>query len=75
MSPLNLSVCRMQSRRDAPVLKGMGERDTGRLLDVWLRGGGASFGEAGLNPRGVILLPRNNLYGSRANMRAGGGSG
>lgn len=28
-----------------------------------------SFGEAGLNPRGVILLPPNNLYGSRANTR------
>lgn len=72
MSPLNLSVCRMQSRCDALVLKGMSERDTGRLLDVWLRGGGVSLGEAGLNPRGVILLPHNNLYSSRANMRGGG---
>jgi hypothetical protein len=72
MSLLSLSVCRMQSRRDAPVLKGMDERDTGRLFDVWLRGGRVSFGEAGLNPRGVILLPPNNLYGSRVNTRGRG---
>jgi hypothetical protein len=38
MSPLNLNVCRMQSRRDMPVLKGMDERDTGRFFNVWLRG-------------------------------------
>ena len=30
-----------------------------------------SFSEAGLNLRGVILLPHNNLYSSRANMRGG----
>jgi hypothetical protein len=56
-----------------PVLKGMDERDTGRLFDVWLRGGRVSFGEAGLNPRGVILLPRNNLYSSRASARGQAG--
>jgi hypothetical protein len=73
MSLLNLSVCRMQSRRDAPVLKGMDERDTGRLFNARLRGGRVSFSEAGLNPRGVILLPRNNLYSSCANTRGQAG--
>jgi hypothetical protein len=34
MSPLNLNVCRMQSRRDIPVLKGLDERDAGRFFNV-----------------------------------------
>jgi hypothetical protein len=73
MISLSLSVCRMQSGCDMPVLKGTNERDTGRLFNVWLRGRRLSFGEAGLNPRGVILLPRNNLYSSRASLRGQAG--
>ncbi|MCI0338780.1 MAG: hypothetical protein L0226_14490 [Acidobacteria bacterium] len=51
------------------VPKGIGERDADCLFDAWLRDSKVSFGEAGLNPRGVILLPRNILHNSQANTR------
>jgi hypothetical protein len=39
----------------------LGKRDTGRLLNAWLKNNMVSLGEAGLNPREVILLSRNIL--------------
>ena len=63
----------MQSRCDVPVLKGIVERDTGRLFNALLRDSKVSFGEVDLNPRGVILPPRNNLYSLSAKTRGRAG--
>jgi hypothetical protein len=59
----------MQRRCDRQVRKGIAERDADRLSNVRLRDSKVSFGEAGLNPRGVILLPRNILHSLQVNTR------
>jgi hypothetical protein len=52
-----------------PVQKGVGERDADHSFNVWLRDKKVSFGEVGLNPRGVIFLPRNMLHNLQTNIR------